>query len=923
MKKKQLAYSILNLLITMSLLVILYWRMDFIPFGGPEKRSLLTIDLGQQYIDFFSLFRQALLKDPRLFLYSFQKGIGGEMMGLWAYYLLSPFNLMLLFFKEDQLDLAVTFLTMAKLMAASASFYAFSVRKYQLSPLYHIALAQCYAFMSYVIVFQLNIMWLDGVILLPLIALGLDRFIKGQSHWLYTLTLTLALMTHYYIGYMICLFQALYAVYVILEQDQDWSFKSFFKQYCRFIYYSFLAGLTAAIILLPTFLSMLTSKGAWTGDLLNTLSLNGSIMDHFSKLFIGSFVYDELSGGTANIYVGMLPLVSVLLYALNPSIRLKEKLIAGLILLAFYLSFSIDLLNKIWHMGQFPIWYDHRFSFTFSFFILVLAGQGLAKQKKPVSLVTSLIGLCLMAAVTFIYFQWGDYDYLTPEKLFLSLAFFVVILVILQLSFLKTYWRQLIILGLTLCELGFNAIYILDEVGHYVQPSQFHDYITLLDHALEKIRPKPGEFYRIHKTFQRTKNEAFFRHYPGLDHFGSTLEQKTSQLYAYLGLAQTTNSINYTSGTLFTDDLFDVRYVLDVAPNSHIVTKADGFYLYRSANDLDLHAYPKIARSDRYLVYENRDRLGFAFEVSNQVTQASFEDFKPIANQETLLRLINFDGYDLPFYQPRAFTAASYDNLQVTDKGDGDFYTYEKVKPQGSASFSLTFQANQANPYYFTFPSQYSNRNVKLAIDGKDYDFYTPADGRQVLAASFDQLGQHSLTLTPKKNPIKANLIQLYEFDYPRYQTLLDQKKSSRFQVTDFKENQITGTVRIQQRQGHLLFALPYDRNWKVKVDGQTVKPLPVLNETLMAIPIDQGDHTVELTYFPNSLIVGFFVSLLGLVWQGIAHRRHQAQLAGKTGNRDIKRPTIWWFYLIKGTTFKGCPCRLFICRLKKFIKKS
>ena len=63
------------------------------PFGSS---SILTVDLGQQYVDFFAYFWHSLLHHPSSFLYSFSKGLGGEMFGTNAYYLFSPLNLLLL-----------------------------------------------------------------------------------------------------------------------------------------------------------------------------------------------------------------------------------------------------------------------------------------------------------------------------------------------------------------------------------------------------------------------------------------------------------------------------------------------------------------------------------------------------------------------------------------------------------------------------------------------------------------------------------------------------------------------------------------------------------------------------------------------------------------------------------------------------------
>ena len=65
----------------------------FAPFGSS---SILTVDMGQQYVDFFAHYHDTLLHDPSGFLYSFAKALGGDMFGTWSYYLMSPLNLLIL-----------------------------------------------------------------------------------------------------------------------------------------------------------------------------------------------------------------------------------------------------------------------------------------------------------------------------------------------------------------------------------------------------------------------------------------------------------------------------------------------------------------------------------------------------------------------------------------------------------------------------------------------------------------------------------------------------------------------------------------------------------------------------------------------------------------------------------------------------------
>ena len=74
----------------------------------------MTVDLGQQYIDFFAYFRTTLLQHPDTFFYSFAKGLGGDMLGRLGYYLMSPFNLLVLLTPGKWLSFGVWLMVLLK-----------------------------------------------------------------------------------------------------------------------------------------------------------------------------------------------------------------------------------------------------------------------------------------------------------------------------------------------------------------------------------------------------------------------------------------------------------------------------------------------------------------------------------------------------------------------------------------------------------------------------------------------------------------------------------------------------------------------------------------------------------------------------------------------------------------------------------------
>lgn len=837
---------------------------QFTPFG---KDTMLTVDLGQQYIDFYSMYKETLTQSPEMLLYSFEKALGGEMLGLWAYYLLSPFNLIFLFFNESNFEVAVTLITYLKLLTSSLTFMYFSRQKYALKTIPANIFSLSYTFMSYTIVYQLNIMWLDGLILLPLIALGLDRLISSKGRVLYVFSLAVLLIANYYIGYMICIFLALYALYVIIEKQTTFNIKDTVISYFKFGIHSIIAALIAGIALVPTYYSLTQNKGSYL-ELELDWEVAHTIQDVASKLFVGSFNFDEMSSGSPNIYAGMLVLFFAGLFFINKKIKLSEKLVAVFIIGFFALSFRYDLLNKLWHGGQFPIWYHFRFSFTTSFFIIIMAIKAFKYQPKRFSLgvlITAIIGMAIFSG----YYLWiNEYTFLNDINIFISLAFFLAFVIIIQLERPAKLIRYSILFIFVFAEMFINAYIIMSDIN-YVQQSKFEDYTEILDQSLSGLRHSDTDFYRISKTFMRTKNEAMYTHYSGMDHFGSTIEAHVPELYGYLGQPDGNGFATYTNGTLFLDDFFNIRYFLDSTDNTDEHTDEDGYVLYPEATDLDIDFHPVMSQFSRVKVYENERYFGLGIEVSPDIVneESSFSSHRPIENQELLLSLIDYNGIEEPYFTEHEFTDVTYENVEVTDTGDGDYYTYKDTSESDAQTPRIRwhFDTTSTNPYYFSIPSQFSSKNVSLDLNSNHYRFYSPFRRRQIYNASYNTIREDQyFDVELEEEELQSNLLELYEFDLERYENMMDTKQDNQFNVTQSSHNRIKGNINIEQDEAYLLFTIPYDAAWNINVDGQDVQPVSVLNDTLMAIPLTNGQHTIDLHYFPRSIVFGSILSIIG-----------------------------------------------------------
>lgn len=84
------------------------------------------------------------------------------------------------------------------------------------------------------------------------------------------------------------------------------------------------------------------------------------------------------------------------------------------------------------------------------------------------------------------------------------------------------------------------------------------------------------------------------------------------------------------------------------------------------------------------------------------------------------------------------------------------------------------------------------------------------------------------------------------------------------FEIYSFKEDDIKGHIHLNN-DGMLFFAIPFDKGWKAIVDGKEEKP-ELINIAFMGLPLTQGEHQIELKFFPPYLNLGIVVSIICMV---------------------------------------------------------
>lgn len=366
-KVKKVVLYLLAFLFPLVLLVGIFIYLKVYPFG---ENTYLPVDAFGQYVNFLQYFRNVFLEDGSI-IYSLSKSIGGEMYGLFAYYLISPFNFITLFFQKGNMTFVFDIILILKVATSSLTFTYYLNRRKK-ADFTNLIFAIMYSFSAYVVTYGFNIMWLDAVILLPLVVAGIDDIVHSKKNILYIISLSLTLITNYYVGFMVCIFSLMYFIYKILIGDLE-NKKEALTKIGTFIISSICAALIAGVILVPVFIGLQDGRADFSFSELS-LDKNFNIENLMSKFATNSFDLEEIKNSAMPpVFCGILANVLTLSYFFNGKIKIREKILSLLLLILFIISFYIKGINLLWSMGNIPAWYIYRYAFCFSFMYIIFA----------------------------------------------------------------------------------------------------------------------------------------------------------------------------------------------------------------------------------------------------------------------------------------------------------------------------------------------------------------------------------------------------------------------------------------------------------------------------------------------------------------------------------------------------------------------
>ena len=533
--------------VTCTILIVVFFIADIYPFGN---RSLLIWDLRWQYTQFFTWYKKVLLEGGNLF-YTFNAGMGTNMIGTYAYYLASPFNILVVFFEDIQLFIFI--ITILKLSCASVmcSFYLYK-RFPQLENIWIVLFSVCYGTMSYSIAQKSNIMWLDGLIMLPLICCGVYCFVEQNKRCMLYMTVLITILANWYTAYMCCLFSVFYFFYELLLNNK----KIFLKKIRLIVIYGItmlLAVLSSMAIFLPTIIDLLKGKGiesstnyefAWHCDFFTFI--RGMFPGLWKEKLFGS------ESTAVLLFCGSFSIICLIGYFFSKRQSKKNRITSVIFLGFFFISACFIPFENIWNGFREANSYYCRFSFVISFFMLFLASAFLQNN---------------------------------------------------SFRILRKKGVRLFILLFTIIELSYNAYSIVRAHAPFVS-DKYREYNEIQKKQVDLINKSDTDFYRMEQAslygeratdYLGVFNEGLAYNYHAFASYSSTFNAKIIDLYTKCGYHDYDKYIQYNEPILLTDSLWGIKYII-----------SDHEILGCTVNDT-------LSIQDNKKVYENPYALGIGF----------------------------------------------------------------------------------------------------------------------------------------------------------------------------------------------------------------------------------------------------------------------------------------------------------------------
>ena len=822
------AEILLSALLTLILLLIIYKVELLAPFGN---KSLATMDARIQYLDFFAYLKD-VLENKADIKYTFGKSLGGSAIAVFSYYLSSPFNILVMLFEKENLNVFFDLLILLKLVCCSITCTIFLAYRFEkIGSKSIVLLSVSYSLMQYNFAQSSNIMWLDGVYMLPIILLGVYYVVVEKSIILLSISVGLSILFNWYIAGINCMFSFLW---FIIEQlycyNERTRSKGILKNTLAYFGSMILGIGISACLFLPTIFALREGKGSFDLGSLQ-FSFLGNLLTIVQNLTSGA----TSSKGSVALYCGCFVIIGCFSYFFLKMDKINIKRIDILLLITTVLMFYFSPFSFALSLFRAVNSYWYRYSYLGIFVMIYFAAKfyerwdnGFCDKKTLLKGVFCYSGLLLIL-------DFGNHVW-ELNKTYLTILFALLIAAVLLKIEKNNRRNGKIIDTIVLCmivflDLGYNA-HNLISVYQANNVDEYSAYVTNEKALIGKLKDYDNGFYRINQTYTRyikdnnltaNYNEALAYNFNSIISYTSTPDNVQLEFLDRLGYRKNGAAMNIVNTSILpVDSLLGVKYILSYEPINGLIL-----------ND-------KMSLGGENVVYENPYCIpnAFIFNIDDMALAENNEN-----NPFTYLNILygqllgeNAEIFKEAVYQSSIEQEEAHYQIKVPD---------EKVILYGNI---LTKK----------------ELNADLLIDGEFRSAYSEWLAPSVFYIPCNE--GESVDVILKADEIDNNIkqSQFYFVELDQFKEIIDQLNSRKVDSIKIEPGKVTGMVYGKNDEA-LFLNIPYHKQWNIKVNGIEIEPL-LLGDCLMCIPLVDGENIIEMDYYIQGLREGAIVTIFSII---------------------------------------------------------
>lgn len=835
---KKIGYYGYPFILVILLMTISYKLYGYAPFGS---NSLAWKDADIQYLDFFAYLKDVLTGRNNI-SYTFGKSLGGSNIAVFSYYLASPLNLLVIFFKKTELHTFFDLLVAIKLGLAAVTIKVFICNRFsqkefnKSQEIIVFLLSVSYALSQYTLAQSSNVMWLDGVYMLPLILLGVYKCINEKNDILLSVTVGVSILVNWYTGGINCIFSGMWLILELLlsymeNDDKKGTMCIVIKKFFQYIVSMLIGVGLSAVLFLPTIGALENNaKGS-----LNWKSLfNISFLGHIGSAIQGYSLGAKSDYGMVSLFCGSLVIIGCISIFISKKIEKKIKVLFAFAVAVILLCFYWKPLYALFSMFKSVDSYWYRYSYIGIFTLIFIAAYFYEKYFKIKERNILIISGTAFALVLLVL------DYIKPIEnlnyIQYSAIFVFLIACILELypyggkNKYKKILSNIGILLLVVTEL-FVEIKLEMNSYHVSNVDTYRKYTAEAQQQINALKSLDNTTYRISQTSARAAanyNEALAYNYSSISSYTSSPDDISRKFLDKIGYKSEADCINVIQTSIIGADSFlGVKYILsaydiDGYEKMGEIEKCNGKNVYKNPFALPMaFTYPNIQKNTQEKNI-NKNIFEYQNDLYSELLGENIELYIPVeySISEKTEESVN---YKLKILNGRY---AYYGNL-VCDSKD-----WAEVLVNVNNEYEMEYSC-WLSPSVFYIPYE-DNDSINIEMSGKRI-------------SEFEDGNQQFYALDLKKFAEVTKKLQNCAAD-----KIVINNGKAEFEVTNKNTEKMCITI-------------PYDTGWKICVNDKEVIP-ELIADSFYSIKLLPGTNRIVMSYRIKYFHEGVGISIFSLV---------------------------------------------------------